>query len=148
MKFYLDTSVFGGLFDKEFQQPTQKLFDFIVERGIRIVYSDVLERELKSAPEEIRLIANEKLLKAEYIKLNEEMAGLAGIYMKEGALTEKSIDDAQHIAIATISGVSAVISWNLKHMANFIRIRQYDAINLRQGYGTIRIHTPAQITEY
>ena len=99
MKFYLDTSVFGGLFDKQFQEPTQKLFDFIEDKGIKIIYSDTLEDELKLAPEEIRLIANKKLLKAEYIKLNEEMIELAAIYIKEGALTEKSINDAEHIAI-------------------------------------------------
>ena len=148
MRFYLDTSVFGGLFDKEFEYATQKLFNFIKDREVKIIHSDVLEKELKLAPEEIRLMANEKLLKAEYIKLNEEMTKLAGIYVREGALTERSIDDAQHIAIATISGASAVISWNLKHMVNFIRIRQYDSINLREGYGTISIHTPTEITEY
>jgi predicted nucleic acid-binding protein len=147
MKFYLDTSVFGGLFDKEFQHPTQKLFDFIENKGIKIIYSDVLEDELELAPQEIRLVANERLLKAEYIKLDEEMIELAGIYIKEGALTKKSINDARHIAIATISGASAIVSWNFKHMVNFIRIRQYDAINLLQGYGTIRIHTPIEIIE-
>jgi hypothetical protein len=93
-------------------------------------------------------VANERLLKAEYIKLDEEMIELAGIYIKEGALTKKSINDARHIAIATISGASAIVSWNFKHMVNFIRIRQYDAINLLQGYGTIRIHTPIEIIEY
>ena len=114
---------------------------------IKIVYSDVLEKELKLAPEEIRLMASEKLLRAEYIKLDEEMIELAGIYVKEGALTEKSIDDVQHIAIATISGASAVVSWNFKHMANFMKIQQYNSINLRQGYRMINIHTPIEIIE-
>ncbi len=84
----------------------------------------------------------------EYIKLDEKMIELAGIYIKEGVLTEKSINDARHIAIATIAGASAVVSWNFKHRVNFMRIRQYDAINLRQGYGTIRIHTPIEIIAY
>jgi hypothetical protein len=44
-------------------------------------------------------MVSKRLLKAEYIKLNEEMIKLAGIYIREGALTERSIDDAQHIAI-------------------------------------------------
>jgi hypothetical protein len=84
MKFYLDTSIFGGLFDKEFEKPTHALFDFIENKGIKIIYSDVLERELELAPQDIRLVANERLLKAEYIKLDEEMTELAGIYIKEG----------------------------------------------------------------
>ena len=147
MKFYLDTSIFGGLFDKEFEKPTHELFDFIENKGIKILYSEILEGELKSAPQNIRLVASERLLKAEYIQMNEEMIELAGMYIKEGALTENSINDAQHIAIATISGASAVISWNFKHMVNFIRIRQYNAINLQQGYSIISIHTPIEIIE-
>ena len=97
------------------------------------------------APEGIRLTARQKLLEAEYIELDEKMSELAGIYVKEGALTKKSIDDARHVAIATIAGADAIVSWNFKHM---VRIRRYDAINLRQGYGTIRIHTPVEIVEY
>ncbi len=147
MKFYLDTSIFGGYFDKEFEKPTHKLFDLIRDQEIKIIYSDILEKELESAPQQIRSVANEILIRSEYIKLNEEMDKLAEMYIKEGALTEKSINDARHIAISTISGVSAIVSWNFKHMVNFIRIRQYDAINLRQGYGTIRIHTPTEIIE-
>jgi len=73
------------------------------------------------------------------------MLELAALYIKEGALTEKSLNDTQHIAIATISGVSAIISWNFKHMANFMKIRQYNSINLREGYRMINIHTPREI---
>lgn len=146
MKFYLDTSIFGGLFDQEFQIPTQALFNFIENKGIKIVYSNILEKELEFAPEEIKLLATNNLLKVEYVDITEEMLQLAEIYIKEGALTEKSINDARHIAIATVSGVSAIISWNFKHMANFMKIQQYNSINLREGYRMISIHTPMEIT--
>jgi hypothetical protein len=66
--------------------------------------------------------------RSEYRRLNDEMIGLAGIYVREGSLTEKSIDEAQ--PIASISEVSATISWNFKPMVNFIRFRQYDGIRL------------------
>ena len=55
MKFYLDTSIFGGLFDKEFEKPTYTLFDFIENKRIKIIYSNILERELQQAPTSIRL---------------------------------------------------------------------------------------------
>ncbi|OJW68888.1 MAG: hypothetical protein BGO68_03840 [Candidatus Amoebophilus sp. 36-38] len=145
MKFYLDTSIFGGFFDKEFRYATQALFDFIENKRITIIYSDILESELESAPEEIRLLATDSFIQAEYIDTTEEMLELAALYIKEGALTEKSLNDTQHIAIATISGVSAIISWNFKHMANFMKIRQYNSINLREGYRMINIHTPREI---
>jgi predicted nucleic acid-binding protein len=148
MKFYLDTSIFGGLFDKEFQYSTQKMFDFIEKRRIKIVYSDILGEELELAPEHVRLKAADILLKAEHIEvITEEMLELARMYTKMGALTEKSADDALHIAIATISGASAVISWNFKHMSNFTKIQQYNTINLQEGYRMINIYSPMQITE-
>ena len=40
---YIDTSVFGGYFDKEFQQETKFFFDKIIEREINIVISEILE---------------------------------------------------------------------------------------------------------
>jgi hypothetical protein len=92
-------------------------------------------------------LATNNLLKAEYIDITEEMLQLADLYIKEGALTEKSINDARHIAIATISGVSAIISWNFKHMANFMKIQQYNSINLQEGYRMISIHTPMEIID-
>jgi hypothetical protein len=75
------------------------------------------------------------------------MLNLAKMYIKEGTLTEKSNNDATHIAIATIAGVSAVFTWNFKHMFNFIKIQQYNIINLREGYRNINIYSPTQITK-
>jgi predicted nucleic acid-binding protein len=148
MKFYLDTSVFGGFFDKEFQEPTRKLFKFIKDNNVKLLYSDVIEEELELAPQAVKLVASQLLINSLYIARTDEMTNLSQVYLKEGALTAKSANDALHIAIATISGATAVISWNFKHMVNFIRIRQYNSINLREGYGLINIHTPQEIPEY
>jgi predicted nucleic acid-binding protein len=146
--FYLDTSVFGGLFDKEFQEPTRKLFKFIKDNNVKLLYSDIIEEELELAPQAVKLVASQLLINSLYIARTDEMTNLSQVYLKEGALTAKSANDALHIAIATISGATAVISWNFKHMVNFIRIRQYNSINLREGYGLINIHTPQEIPEY
>lgn len=79
------------------------------------------------------------------IELSNDILTLANLYIKEGALTKKSFNDAQHIAAATIRGASAVVSWNFKHMVNFWKIKQYNAINLREGHRMIQIHTPTEI---
>jgi hypothetical protein len=79
MKFYLDTSIFGGLFDKEFEKQTHALFEFIEKKDIKIIYSDVLEDELELAPQKIKFMANQKLLKAEYVQINEEMTKLTQV---------------------------------------------------------------------
>jgi predicted nucleic acid-binding protein len=145
MKFYLDTSIFGGYFDKEFKSHTRALFEYINRENIEVIYSEILAKELKRAPEKIQLIV-EKLENITYVELREEAIRLAGLYIKEGALTEKSINDAQHIAIATVEEAGVLVSWNFKHVVNFLKIRHYNSINLREGYRTISIHAPIEIT--
>ena len=142
---YSTTSVFFGLFDKQFQKHTRTLFDFIEKQGIKIIHSDVLEEDLQLATQEIRSIANEKLLQAEYIKLDEKIKKLAEAYIKEEILTDKSINDARHIATATLSGADVMISWNFKHIANFMKIQEYNSINLQQGYRETPIYSPMAI---
>jgi len=45
-RFYLDTSVFGGLFDIEFEEETTLLFEKITLGQIKCVYSNLTESEL------------------------------------------------------------------------------------------------------
>jgi len=48
---YVDTSVFGGKFDKEFGYWTQKFFDQVIAGNIKLLKSDVVDDELIGAPE-------------------------------------------------------------------------------------------------
>jgi len=147
MKLYLDTSVFGGFFDKEFKEDTVKLFDYIREKNIKIMYSFLTEGELSRAPKRVQeLLRN--LPNKEIINIDDEVLGLANLYVEDGTLSKKSFNDAQHIAVATIGGASAIVSWNFKHMVNFPKIRGYNAINVREGHRTISIHTPKEMINH
>ena len=53
-RFYFDTSVFGGVFDSEFEEETLLLFEKVKLGNIICVYSDLTEKELKNAPENVR----------------------------------------------------------------------------------------------
>ena len=70
-RIYLDTSVFGGLFDEEFKDFTEPLFDRIKKSEFGIIHSDITEQELENAPERIRattkLLPSEKLDRTRYI---------------------------------------------------------------------------------
>jgi hypothetical protein len=50
-RFYFDTSVFGGVFDIEFEEATILLFEKIKLGQVICVYSDLTEGELFDAPE-------------------------------------------------------------------------------------------------
>jgi len=147
MKFYVDTSVWGGYDDDEFEEWTVPFFEQAKQGRFIIVLSDVTLREIEPAPPRIRELAqsipDEHI---ELVSLTEEQDQLAQRYVQEGALTEKFKTDSQHIAMATILKVDSLVSWNMRHMVNFFRIRQYNSINLKYGYSEIDIRTPKEVT--
>lgn len=147
MKFYIDTSVWGGYEDKEFSAWTIPFFEQAKQGRFIAVLSDVTIGELQRAPQPIRelpiAIPNEFI---DLVSLTDEHLSLAEKYIMEGVLTDKFQTDAQHIAIATILKVDSLVSWNFKHMVNFFRIRQYNSINLKYGYSPIDIRTPKEVT--
>ncbi len=147
MKFYVDTSVWGGFLDKEFSLWTVPFIEQARQGKFTIVLSDITIGELQDAPLRVRLLP--ETIPAEFLELisiTDEQLNLADNYVKEGALTPKYFSDAQHIAISTIIKVDSLVSWNFKHMVNFFRIKQYNSINLKFGYQTIDIRTPKEVT--
>ncbi len=145
-KIYIDTSVIGGRLDNEFSTWSKTLFDEFCS-GIKIaVVSDLTLRELEEAPEEVRhSLADLPSEAIEYVFLSDEAISLANTYISHGAVTEKHLIDAQHIAIATIEHVDVLVSWNFKHIVNLDRIRKFNAVNLMQGYHLLEIRTPLEV---
>ncbi len=146
MKFYVDTSVWGGHEDEEFEEWTVPFFGQARLGKFTIVLSDLTLRELANAPEQIKFLT--ATIPDEFLELTtltEEAEILAGHYINEGILTSKFESDAQHIAMSTILKVDSLIRWNFKHMVNFFRIKKYNSINLKFGYQTIDIRTPKEV---
>jgi len=52
-RIYIDTSVFGGYFDKEFEKETKPFFSSVLEKRIKIIVSEILELEIYRAPQYI-----------------------------------------------------------------------------------------------
>jgi len=149
MKFYLDTSVFGGIFDKEFEYDTAKFFKYVEEIKAEIIYSNIVIRELEKSPEHVKniiqVLGEEKKINIRRININDAAEDLAKTYIKEGALTKQCEEDARHIALASIyDEIDVLVSWNFKHMVNFMRLKQYNSINSRLGYKDIDIRSPKE----
>ena len=148
-RFYFDTSVFGGLFDIEFEEETASLFEKVSLGQIKCVYSNLTESELTNAPERIRNYF--ETIKDEFkekVFVTPDGLKLAQTYVDEKVVGETSLDDCIHIATATLSKVNMLVSWNFKHIVNIYRIRGYNSINLRLGYPTLEIHSPKEIVNY
>ena len=148
-RFYIDTSVFGGLFDIEFERETTLLFEKVRLGQIVCVYSNLTESELSKAPLKVQKFFME--LDEEFkekIQVTTDALKLAQTYIKEKVVGETSIDDCIHIATATIGKVDLLVSWNFKHIVNVYRIRGYNAVNLKLGYHILDIHSPKEIVGY
>ena len=146
LRLYFDTSVFGGIYDIEFQEETRKLFEMVRSGSFICVYSDLTEYGLENAPEKIKshFLSLEKEA-TEFVEITEEINDLAQEYIREKVVGETSIDDCRHIACATINKVDYLVSWNFRHIVNVFRIRGYNSINLRNGYLQIDIRSPKDL---
>ena len=148
-RIYIDTSIVGGFFDKEFEIPTKALFKRLENKEIIFVVSDVLEGELKKAPQHIKeLLNNYDNDCFEKVKSTNETDLLAQKYIDEKVVGASSFEDCQHIAIATINNVNVLASWNFKHIVNLVRIRGYNGVNMKMGYKILEIRTPKELINY
>ncbi|MCF8373376.1 MAG: hypothetical protein K9H64_17285 [Bacteroidales bacterium] len=86
--------------------------------------------------------------KLKYLELDEESRGLADTYINEKVLGKASLDDAYHIAIATVNRLDVLVSWNFKHIVNYDKIKLFNSINLRFGYPLIEIRSPKEFVRY
>ena len=145
-RVYLDTSVVGGCFDREFAPwSTALVRDFRVGR-LRAVVSDLVSAELNMAPLAVQHLYAELLsLNAEVLATTAAALALADLYQQRSVLTPKFYDDGLHIALATLAEVDVLVSWNFKHIVHFDKIRLFGAINQEQGYKAVSIYTPREV---
>jgi predicted nucleic acid-binding protein len=145
-RIYLDTSVFGGYFESEFEQWSKLLIDKIIKGEIKLLFSQLTEIELNIAPqyvkELVKKIPDENI---EFLAITDEAYELADQYVKENVVGKASIEDCRHIAIATLNNADILASWNFKHIVNVNRIRGYNSVNYKLGHKILEIRTPREI---
>ena len=145
-KVYIDTSVVGGQFDKEFSADTIPFFDAVINGQIIIIVSDLLEAELLKAPQHVKdFLTTLPTNQIENIRLTQDAAELADQYILAKVVGRTSRADCQHIAMATLQKVDVLASWNFKHIVNLDKIRGYNGINYQLGHNMIEIRTPKEI---
>ena len=148
MKVYADTSVFGGVFDQEFSDPSRRFFDEVETGQFVLVTSAVVEAEIEPAPEQVKAFFAKYAEWAAIAEVTEEVLELRSRYIQLGVVAETSLDDALHVAIATVSGCDLIVSWNFKHIVHFDKIPKYNAVNMLHGYGHIGIFSPLEVIQY
>lgn len=146
VRVYLDTSVIGGLFDRNFAKDSRRLFEAIRSGRAVAMISPVVTDELEGAPEPVRQVLG-RLPSGSIIPLEEteQVNRLAAAYLRAGVVTERYQGDAAHIAFATVYEAHVVASWNFRHIVNLHRIQQFNSVNLARGYRTLEIRSPLEL---
>ncbi len=149
LRIYVDTSVFGGFFDKEFEEFTKPLFNRINNGEFVILFSTLTQEELENAPSRVKqLVMSLKQEFTEFIEETNEAVELASGYIAEKVVGETSYADCLHIALATTNRADLLTSWNFKHIVNIERIRGYNSINIKNGYKQLEIRSPRELLTY
>ena len=148
MRVYVDTSVFGGAFDAKFQEASRDFFDRVRSGEFRLVISSTVSDELRDAPEPVRVFFRELGYCIEVAEIDATAIEVQAAYLDAHIVGPRWEVDALHVAVATVSGCLAIVSWNFKHIVNFRRIPLYNGVNLAHGYPAIAIHTPQEVIFY
>jgi len=148
IRIYADTSVFGGVFDEEFERPSKAFFEAVRKAKFALVTSELVRQEIQAGPKSVQELFLDILPIADIAEITAETLKLQQAYTDAGILPEKHSTDALHVALATLSQVPLIVSWNFKHIVNFQKIPMYNAVNTLHGYREIAIHSPLEVVEY
>ncbi|WP_149989824.1 type II toxin-antitoxin system VapC family toxin, partial [Microcystis aeruginosa] len=112
-----------------------------------LLMSDIIVSELINASQAVKdILLSIPQRVIEIVKITAEVLQLRNAYINEGVVTSKSINDATHVAAATIARADAIISWNFKHIVRLDKMKGYNQINLLNGYGILNIISPLEVT--
>jgi predicted nucleic acid-binding protein len=141
-RIYTDTSIFGGLFEPEFQHGSAELLRHFNAGRLELVLSDIVVEELAGAPQYVRDVVVEVAATAITLSRSLEAETLQEDYLSHDVLPRKCAVDALHVALATVAQCDAIVSWNFRHIVNDRRIPLFNAVNTLRRYDSIGIFTP------
>jgi len=153
LRIYLDTSVISFVFADDaphYQQATLAFFSNA--RSVHELFvSDVVLGELRRTPDpeqracllsvisryEIEILPNDEL---------DQIRSLALVYVGKGIIPQQKVEDALHVAYATVNGMDVLLSWNFQHLANVSKEARLLAANLEEGYRyPLRLVSPLEV---
>ena len=148
IKIYLDTSVISHLqaLDVPIKMKiTNEFWNMImINKKYSVYISEVVLEEIDNCKDNKKKLLLGELSKLGYILIerNEKALKLQNKYLENNVLKIKSKDDLLHIALAIVSDIDYIVSWNFKHFVNIKTITKVNEVNINNGYGYVNILSP------
>lgn len=154
LKLYIETSAWNFIYADDAPEKQAITIDFfnLVEKGIYDIYiSEVVIKEFAQAkdPKKSQLFDLLKKYKPTELEMTQEIIELAEKYLEREIIPKKKVNDALHVAVASVYEIDALISWNFDHLANLRKSEFFNGVNLEMGYTKkIEIITPSEVSKY
>ena len=81
----------------------------------------------------------------QHLSLPDAVTELATALLTEGALPQKAIDDALHVAVCAYHGVDYLLTWNCRHLDNAEMKPLMRSVCAVHGYACPEICTPLEL---
>ena len=152
LKLYLDTSVISHLGAEDVPEKmaiTNDLWKQIQTGRYKACISEMVLQELSNCYEEKRQYLLEKIadIDFEFYEIAEDVKELAQKYIQVGAFSDKHLEDALHVACASVNICNAVVSWNFKHIVKLTAMLLVNGVNRQEGYMELELVSPEVIVE-
>jgi predicted nucleic acid-binding protein len=148
LKIYLDTSVPNAYFDernalrKEMTRSFWRRLDeyeVFISNLVLEEINDIGDKEKKKAL--LALISGFKVLSS----TEKDVKALAEEYVTRGIFPVRYIEDAVHIAVASLNSLDVLISWNFEHIVKLKTKREVNVVNVLLGYDQLEIVEPSMM---
>jgi predicted nucleic acid-binding protein len=152
LRIYLDTSVISHLDQPEKpieQEYSQRLWDAIMDGEYEVFLSDVVFEEIYRCNIDKRSRLQDFINQIDFhsITLGSQARAFADLIIAKGILPAKCKEDCHHIAAALFAECNCLLSWNLKHLANYRTNEKVRIISLQELYKELAIIQPSQLVE-
>ena len=153
-KVYIETSVISYLTSRPSrdiliaanQQVTQEWWQNRLP-AFDAYISQLVAQEISSGDAEAVGRRQEAAALCTYLDITLNAVELAAKLVERNAIPRQAAEDALHIAVATISGMDYLVTWNFKHIANAALRANVELVCRLEGYEPPVICSPMELME-
>jgi len=78
------------------------------------------------------------------LEIDEECKQLASLLIEQSVIPKEFPEDALHIAVASVHGMDAIVTWNFKHINNPLLRRKIKVVVEESGYKCPELCSPEE----
>jgi predicted nucleic acid-binding protein len=113
----------------------------------RIVVSAVVIQEASMGDESVAKRRLAALAEIEIVEVTDRAVQLAAMLVERAVVPQNAVQDALHIAVASVNRIDYLLTWNYKHIANAAMREAINTAVRAAGFEPPVICTPAELGE-